>query len=419
VVEPPTGTVTLMFTDVEGSTQLVQRLGEDYGATLTEQRRLLRKAVGDAGGYEVDCRADELFAAFQSPSDVLAAAIAIQQSFGAYAWPPGQGVRVRLRIGLHTGEPVVEGGAYLGLDVNRAARICSAGHGGQILLSATTRELLAEDAEFKDLGAHSLPGLPRPERIFQLLAPGLQSSFPPLRAEGAQPGLLRKILPRARARAPTLEEEAWRARALLAKVPGPRQKPLAQLGAALFTAHRAAAQADDFLSRIDRNALARRADRQREAAVISPRARDELLTLERRITSVDQLLDRRRALAELADELPSKLDESLEERGIVSLRERVDAATADLDEALTQAARTLDPLSFKLQRTRHRGVYRSGRNYVVPFVDTVGIDRRREFSTLAEARAFREAIHDHGETPPHAAGMIGDDFGARKPKVPR
>jgi Adenylate and Guanylate cyclase catalytic domain len=346
--------------------------------------------VRHAGGYEVDCRADELFAAFQSSKDGLAAAVSIQRSFGAFAWP--QGVRVRLRIGLHTGEPVVEGGAYLGLDVNRTARICSAGHGGQILLSSATRDLVADDAEFKDLGAHTLPGLPQPERIFQLLAPGLRSSFPPLRAEGAEPGLLKKILPRPRARPPTLEEEAWRARALLAKVPGPRQKPMAQLGAALFTAHRAATQADDFLSRIDRKGLARRADRQRETAGVWQGARDELLRLERQVSSVDQLLESRQALAELASELPSKLDESLEERGIASLRERAAAATAQLDEALEHATRTLGPVSFKLQRTRHRGVYRSGRKYVVPFVDTVGNERRREFSTRTEACRFREAI---------------------------
>ncbi len=195
----------------------------------------------------------------------------------------------------------------------------------------------------------------------------------------------------------TLEEEAWRARALVAKVGGPRQKPLTLLGAALFTAHRAATQADDLLGRIDRKGLVRRAGAQREAAVISPRARDEVVKLERQISSVDRLLECRQALAELAAEVRSKLDESLEERGIVSLRERVAAATAELDEALAQATRTLDPLSFKLQRTRHRGVYRSGRTYVVPFVDTVGIDRRREFSTRAEARAFRTMVVEERE----------------------
>ena len=198
-----------------------------------------------------------------------------------------------------------------------------------------------------------------------------------------------------RRRATTLEEEAWRARALVASVGGPRQKPLTQLGAALFNAHRAASQADKFLGRVDRKGLVRRAGLQREAAVISARASDEAVRLEGRISSVDRLLESRQALAELAEEVKSKLDESLEERGIASLRERIVAATAELEEALAQATRMLDPVSFKLQRTRHRGVYRSGSKYVVPFVDSVGIDRQREFSTRAEARAFRETIqHD-------------------------
>jgi hypothetical protein len=333
---------------------------------------------------------------------------------------------VRVRIDLHTGEPVVEGGSYLGLDVNRAARICSAGHGGQILVSVSTHDLVGVEAEFKDLGDHALAGLPRPERIFQLIALGLAPSFPPLRAESAERGLLKRILPCARPKASTLEEEAWRARALLPKVEPPRQEPLVQLGAALFTAHRAATQADDLLGRIDRKGLVRRADAQREAAVFSERARDEALKLERQISSVDQLFNRRHDLAELAVESASKLDESLDERGIASLRERVGAATAQLDEALAEATGTLDPLSFRLERTRHRGVYRSGRKYVVPFVDTVGIDRRWEFSTRAEARAFRRVIHDHGEIPPPGVAMFdagGIEFGwgpgAARPKVPR
>jgi len=418
VVEPPSGTVTLMFADVEGSTQLVQRLGDEYAATLNHVRRVLREAVGTEGGYEVDCRADELFAAFRGAKDALEAAVSVQRSLAAFAWP--EGVRVRVRIGLHSGEPVVEDGAYLGLDVNRAARICSAAHGGQILVSGSTRHLVGDEAEFKDLGAYVLAGLPRPERIFQLLTTDLGSSFPPLRVESAERGLLKRILPTTRARAITLEGEAWRARALVAKVGGPRQKALTLLGAALFTAHRAATQADEFLGRVDRKNLVRRAGVQREAAVISPRARGEVLRLEGQIASVDRLLECRQALAELAAESGSRLDEALEERGIVSLRERVVAATAELDEALAQATRTLDPLSFKLQRTRHRGVYRSGSKYVVLFVDTVGLDRQRVFYTRAEARAFSEVIQDQGDrrgTLPededainrHKAYPVGDD----------
>lgn len=390
MAELPSGTVTLLFTDVEGSTRLVQQLGDGYGALIDMQRRLLRRAVAEASGHEVDCRADELFAAFQRAKDGVAAAAAAQSALAAHAWP--EGAPVRVRMGLHTGEPALEGDFYLGLDVSRAARICSAAHGGQILLSETTHDLVADATEFKDLGAHSLPGLPQPERIFQLLAPGLPSNFPPLRAEGAEPGLLKKILPKAGRRAPTLEKEAWRARALLPKVAAPLQRPLAELGAALFTADRAVAKADTFLSRIDRKNIAHRVGVQRKAAVVSQRARDEVVSLEQQAASLDRLLESRQALADLAAELPSKLNESLAERGISSLRERVAAATVLLDEALAQAASALNQLSFKLQRTRHRGVYRSGSKYVVPFVDTVGIDRRREFETLGEARNFRAAL---------------------------
>jgi class 3 adenylate cyclase len=112
MTEPPTGTVTMLFTDIEGSTPLVHTLGDDYGAVLGQERRLLRKAVADSRGFEVDCRADELFAVFQRAEDGVVAAVAAQQLLAAHAWPEGSPVRVRM--GLHTGEPGVEGGIYLG-----------------------------------------------------------------------------------------------------------------------------------------------------------------------------------------------------------------------------------------------------------------------------------------------------------------
>jgi len=148
-VQAPSGTVTLMFTDIEGSTRLAQQLGEGYAALLNDERQLLRAAVGEAGGYEVDCRADELFAVFARARDGVAAAVAAQRSLGARSWP--EDVQLRVRAGLHTGEPALEDGIYLGVDVTRAARICSAGHGGQILLSQTTRDLVAGEADLKDL----------------------------------------------------------------------------------------------------------------------------------------------------------------------------------------------------------------------------------------------------------------------------
>ena len=390
MAELPSGTVTLLFTDVEGSTRLVQQLGDGYGAVLDEHRRLLRRAVADAGGHEVDCRADELFAAFRRAKDAVAAAAAGDSALEAHKWPEGTAVRVRM--GLHTGEPALEGGAYLGVDVSRAARICAVGHGGQTLLSQTTRELVATGCELRDLGAYPLAGLPHPERIFQLVVPGLRSDFPPLRAERAERHRLRRMLPRRRSRQPTLEETAWQTRRLLPSVATPLQAPLAELGGVIFTGYRAAAGADRLLARIDRRRLTRRLAAQREMAVFSQRARQESESLATQIARVDRLLERRRALADLAGELTGALDETLTAERIALLRERVAATTAQLDDAAARAASALDPLSFKLERTSHRGVYRSNGKYVVPFSDELGVDRRREFETVNEARNFRAAL---------------------------
>ena len=179
----PTGTVTFLFTDVEGSTSLVGTLGEGYGDVMSEHRRLLREAVGQAGGHEIDSRGDEFFAAFQRTRDAVEAALKAQRDFAAYEWPANGAVRIR--VAIHTGEPILGESGYEGLDVHRVARICAAGHGGQVLVSQTTRNLLEAgqvlEAEFQDLGEHGLRGLPRPERIFQLIAPDLPAEFPPLR----------------------------------------------------------------------------------------------------------------------------------------------------------------------------------------------------------------------------------------------
>jgi class 3 adenylate cyclase/CheY-like chemotaxis protein len=179
----PTGTITLLFTDVEGSTLLVQRLGEAYGDVLGAKRGLIRGAIHAAGGYEVDARGDEMFVLFQDAADAAAGAVGAQQALAAATWPDG--VQVRVRMGLHTGEPAVSyEDDYVGVDVNRAARICAAGHGGQILLSRETRDML-DGLAVTDLGVHRLAGLAEPERLYQLDAPGLPSSFPPLRAPRA------------------------------------------------------------------------------------------------------------------------------------------------------------------------------------------------------------------------------------------
>jgi DNA-binding NarL/FixJ family response regulator len=168
--------VTLLLTDIEGSTGLVQELGDAYLPALEKHRRSVRAALAAAGGEEIDCRGDEFMAAFPRPESAVAAARSIQNA--------GGGV-VRVRVGIHTGEPLRVDGGYVGLDVHRAARICAAGHGGQVLLSETTYGALPSEEKARDLGAHRLRGLDQTERIYQLDV----GEFPPLRADVAEHGL--------------------------------------------------------------------------------------------------------------------------------------------------------------------------------------------------------------------------------------
>ena len=174
----PHGTVTLVFTDVEGSTQLVQRLGDRYAHVLDDHRRLFREAVDGCNGTIVDQRGDEFFVVFSDAGAAADAVVAAQRAFGEHEWPSG--VDLRVRMGMHTGEPAIRDATYFGLDVHRAARICQAGSGGQILLSQRTRDMLDTPHQLEDLGEHQLPGIDQPERLFQLNATGLPATFPPL-----------------------------------------------------------------------------------------------------------------------------------------------------------------------------------------------------------------------------------------------
>lgn len=177
VSERPTGTVTFLFTDVEGSTELLRRLREEYAGALATHQRLVREAVGDHGGIEIDTQGDAFFFVFQRASDAVRAAIDAQRALGEYEWPDAEMVHVRM--GLHTGSVRIEDGRYHGLSVHRAARISSAAHGGQILLSESTRSLLADEEEvggigFRDLGQLALKDFDRPIRIYRIAAPGLR-----------------------------------------------------------------------------------------------------------------------------------------------------------------------------------------------------------------------------------------------------
>jgi class 3 adenylate cyclase len=182
----PSGQVTLLLADIEDSTGLLRLLEDGYADLLADVRRLLRHAVQRSGGKEVDIRADELFAVFKRPSGALAAALTIQRKVGSRSWSAG--ARVRLRIGIHTGRPRLTDGGYVGLPVHTAARICSAGHGGQILLSAdAVRAIEASsprDVNFRSVGAHRLQGLPEPQALFQAETPDLPRNFPAPRTTG-------------------------------------------------------------------------------------------------------------------------------------------------------------------------------------------------------------------------------------------
>ena len=170
MVAQPSGTVTLVFTDVEGSTRLLQELGRDaYLAALDGQRRLVRAACARHGGYEVDTAGDGFFYAFAPAGEAVAA---VEEAMAR----PGARRRIRVRVGLHTGEPGLDPPKYVGLDVHKAARIMGAGHGGQVLLSQATRELV-DGRELRDLGDHRLKDFDEPVRLFQLGT----AEFPPLK----------------------------------------------------------------------------------------------------------------------------------------------------------------------------------------------------------------------------------------------
>jgi predicted ATPase/class 3 adenylate cyclase len=180
----PTGEITLLFTDIEGSTRLLQRLGDRYAAVLKDHQRLMRSAFRQHNGHEFGTQGDAFFVVFESAPDAVAAAVDCQRKLASHPWADDAAVRVR--IGLHTGRPVRVSGDYVGIDVHRAARICDAAHGGQVVISEMTADRLGNTgpagAQLEDLGEHRLKDLDQPEHIFQVVAAGLPRDFPPLRS---------------------------------------------------------------------------------------------------------------------------------------------------------------------------------------------------------------------------------------------
>jgi DNA-binding NarL/FixJ family response regulator/class 3 adenylate cyclase len=182
--------LTFFFSDLEDSTGLAERLGGSYPSLLADARSLLRRAVADAGGREVDCRGDELFCVFDEPAAAAATALAAQRAFLARTWPNDE--RVRVRIGFHTGEAAKAEDGFVGVDVHRAARICQAAHGGQVLASAEAARTLGDAV--RELGQYDFKGMRDPERVFQLVAPGLPDEFPPLRSVAEHERSLRAVI---------------------------------------------------------------------------------------------------------------------------------------------------------------------------------------------------------------------------------
>jgi class 3 adenylate cyclase/tetratricopeptide (TPR) repeat protein len=190
--ELPAGTITMLFSDIEGSTALLRRLGDRYADALLAQRALLRAAFADYGGQEQGTEGDSFFVVFGSAADAVRCCVAAQRALSGHTWPDG--IPVRVRMGLHSGEPAWHEGEYVGLDVHRAARIMAVAHGGQVVLSEATRQLagsrLPAGASLRDLGLHRLKDIEAPEHIYQLVAAGLPERFPPLKttlAEAAGP----------------------------------------------------------------------------------------------------------------------------------------------------------------------------------------------------------------------------------------
>jgi len=189
----PTGTVTFVFTDIEGSTRLASELGPaTYGRLLEQHHRLLRTAFAAHGGVERGTQGDSFLVVFRDARSAVAAAVEAQRALAGTSWPADAVVRVRM--GLHSGEGIAGGDDYVGIDINRAARIAAAGHGGQVLVSDATRALAELDlpagVSVRDLGRHRLKDLPAPEHLFELVVEGLPSEFPPLRSAEAAPGNL-------------------------------------------------------------------------------------------------------------------------------------------------------------------------------------------------------------------------------------
>src|SRR5438067_7247561 len=192
MAELPTGTVTFLFTDIEGSTRLLQEIGDRYAGVRDEHAAIVRRAIARGGGVEVSTAGDSFFAVFRDPVGAVKAAVAAQRDLATHDW--AHGAPVRVRMGLHTGEGALGIDGYVGIDVHRAARISAAAHGGQVILSDATRGLVERappsESSLRDLGPHRLRDITEPAHLYDIVIEGLPSDFPPPRTVDARPNNL-------------------------------------------------------------------------------------------------------------------------------------------------------------------------------------------------------------------------------------
>jgi class 3 adenylate cyclase len=399
MAELPTGTVTLLFTDIEGSTQLLKKLGGDYERALSDHRVLLRRAFNLFGGQIIDRQGDAFFVVFRGAKDAVAAAIEAQRSLAAHPWPEGSELRVRM--GIHTGEPSVGEEGLTGLAVHLAARICATAHGKQVLISETTRSLvegeLPSESEFRDLGEHSLKDFDRPVRLFQLVAEGLGESFPLPRAPSAradegldvylQPGeprrppatvavrlgeALRGAIPRRR-RDESVVLIGSRIQSVSQLSPSPELgAALRRLGGAVVQGGRCLRDAQRLLGVVDRRALERRLDTLSDGSLLTESEAQLADDLARQTDALDRLSELRPRLRETIERIDARSEEIREEvfrarvghplsEGVVDEVTMLSdsmlslcAEAYEAEEAVRPAAVTSRPKS-RLKAPRHQG----------------------------------------------------------------
>ena len=386
MAELPTGTVTFLFSDIEGSTRLLRELADTYEQLLTLHRELVEASVDEAGGHVVDTQGDAFFVAFGRAKDAVQAAVAGQRRLSGHSWPAEREPRVRM--GIDTGEPSRLGTGFVGLPVHRAARICAAAHGGQVLLSRTTRGLVEDslppDVGLVDLGEHKLKDFERTEAISQLVIEGLPPSFPPLRTPESHP---RKTTPFAgqeeqlaaaaqAAFAPVPPRVGWRkwagamwtqhgAASLARRSPAQRLErdglqlyslarvvaarddlaaAVRRLGGVLVIAGRLARDVDRLLAETDRRAIAERLAEYRNSGYVSEREIRVADALARRMIAIDALVEMRRTFNAQAREVGTRVatvreqlfEVRIEPAGIDPLIREVEAIRQDVEHPTKQ-----------------------------------------------------------------------------------